>query len=114
MNIAFISYPTINLDKAVEFYQKVIGIEPLFHRKDWAEFKIEEQRFALQKVEVSQKGKNNAMIYFMSKTIEQDIKRLQSFGAKVLGSIEIKSYGKFAKFQDPEGNIFGLYQPPIK
>lgn len=114
MNIAFISYPTINLDKAVEFYQKVIGIEPLFHRNDWAEFKIKEQRFALQKVEKAQKGKNNAMIYFMSKTIEQDIKRLKSFGAKVLGSIEIKSYGKFAKFQDPEGNIFGLYQPPIK
>ena len=114
MNIAFISYPAINLDKAVEFYQKVIGIEPLFHRKDWAEFKIEEQRFALQKVEIAQKGKNNAMIYFMSKTIDQDTKRLKSFGAKVLGSIEIKSYGKFAKFQDPEGNIFGLYQPPIK
>ena len=114
MIIAFISYPVINLDKAVEFYQKVIGIEPLFHRKDWAEFKMEEQRFALQKVETKQLGQNGAVAYFLAKPIEHDINRLKGFGVKILGSIEIRSYGKFARFQDPEGNIFGLYEPPVK
>ena len=62
MIIAFISYPVINLHKAVEFYQKVIGIEPLFHRKDWAEFKIEGQRFSLQKVETVQRRQNEAVV----------------------------------------------------
>ena len=41
MIIAFVSYPVANLDRAVEFYQKVLGIEPLFHREDWAEFKLD-------------------------------------------------------------------------
>ena len=114
MIIAFISYPVINLDKAVEFYQKVIGIEPLFRRKDWAEFKMEEQRFALQKVETMQVGQNEAVVYFLAKPIERDIKRLKGLGVKLLGSIEIRPYGKFARFKDPEGNIFGLYEPPPK
>ena len=114
MIIAFISYLVINLDKAVEFYQKVIGIEPLFHRKDWAEFKMQEQRFALQKVETMQAGQNEAVIYFLAKPIEHDIKRLKGFGVKLLGSIEIQPYGKFARLQDPEGNVFGLYEPPLK
>ena len=114
MIIAFISYPVINLDKAVEFYQKVIGIEPLFRRKDWAEFKMEEQRFALQKVETMQVRQNEAVVYFLAKPIERDIKRLEGFGVKLLGSIEIRPYGKFARFKDPEGNIFGLYEPPVK
>ena len=47
--IAFISYPVSNLDKAVKFYQKVLGKEPLFHREDWAEFELGGQKLALQK-----------------------------------------------------------------
>ena len=48
--IAFISYPVSNLDKAVKFYQKVLGKEPLFHREDWAEFELGGQKLALQKI----------------------------------------------------------------
>ena len=50
MDIAFISYPVRDLNKAVEFYQKVLEIKPLFLREDWAEFELDGQRFALQKV----------------------------------------------------------------
>ena len=114
MIIAFISYPVINLDKAVEFYQKVIGIEPLFHRKDWAEFKLEGQRFALQKVKSSKAKYTGAILYFMAQPIVDNIERLKDMGAKSLGSMEIHPYGKLARFKDPEGNIFGLYEPPIK
>ncbi len=114
MIIAFTSYSVLNLDKAVEFYQKVLEIEPLFLRKDWAEFKLEEQRFALQKVETMKSGYCGAMVYFMAKPLEHHIKRLEGLGAKLLESPKIHSYGKLARFQDPEGNVFGLYEPPIK
>ena len=86
----------------------------MFHRKDWAEFKMEEQRFALQKVKTEQVGQNGAVVYFLAKPIEHNIKRLKGFGVKLSGSIEIRPYGKFARFKDPEGNIFGLYEPPLK
>ncbi len=114
MIIAFISYPVIDLDKAVEFYQKVLGIEPLFHREDWAEFKLEGQRFALQKVKTSKLEHTGATLYFMAQPMEDNIDRLQGIGAKVLGSPEIHSYGKLVRFQDLDGNVFGLYEPPLK
>jgi len=114
MIIAFVSYPVANLDRAVEFYQKVLGIEPLFHREDWAEFKLEGQRFALKKETLRQKGEDTgATVYFMAKPLQEFIDRIEGFGAKILGSVEMHSYGKLARFKDPEGNIFGLYEPPI-
>ena len=114
MIIAFITYPVFDLDRAVEFYQKVLGIKPLFHRKDWAEFKLEGQRFALQKVKSSKAKYTGAILYFMAQPIDDNIERLKNIGAKSLGSMEIHSYGKLAQFKDPEGNIFGLYEPPVK
>ena len=50
----------------------------------------------------------------MAQPIADNIERLKDMGAKSLGSMEIHSYGKLAQFKDPEGNIFGLYEPPVK
>ncbi len=113
MIIAFVSYPVVDLNKAVEFYQKVLGIEPLFHREDWAEFKIEGQRFALKKETLLQKEHSGSIVYFMAKPIQNYIDRIAGFGVPILEPVEIYSYGKLARFKDPEGNIFGLYEPPI-
>ena len=55
-----------------------------------------------------------AILYFMAQPIDDNIERLKNIGAKPLGSMEIHSYGKLAQFKDPEGNIFGLYEPPVK
>ena len=112
MIIAFVSYPVANLDRAVEFYQKVLGIEPLFHREDWAEFKLGGQRFALKKETQQQKEHAGAIIYFMAKPLQKFISRLEELDTEILGSVEIHSYGKLARFKDPEGNILGLYEPP--
>lgn len=114
MEIAFISYPVLDLGKAVEFYQKALGIEPLFHTNDWAEFKLNEQRFALQKANKMNAGHNGTLVYFMAKPMKVYIERLESIGAKLLNPPEIHSYGKLAQCQDPEGNVFGLYEPPIR
>jgi len=110
--IAFISYPVSNLDKAVEFYQKVLGKEPLFHREDWAEFELGGQKLALQKS--SSPGGIGATVYFLARPIEGFVFRLKEMDAMLEGNIEIHSYGKLARFRDPDGNILGLYEPPDK
>jgi predicted enzyme related to lactoylglutathione lyase len=112
MIIAFVSYPVADLDRAVEFYQKVLEIEPLFHSEDWAEFKLEGQRFALKKETLLQTEYTGAIVYFMAQPIQKLIDRLEGFGAKIVGTVETHSYGKLARFKDSEGNIFGLYEPP--
>ena len=108
--IAFISYPVSNLDKAVEFYQKVLKKEPLFHREDWAEFDLGSQRLALQKS--SSTSGIGATVYFLARPIEGFVFRLKELDATLDGNIEIHSYGKLARFRDPDGNVLGLYEPP--
>ena len=108
--IAFISYPVSNLDKAVEFYQKVLRKEPLFHREDWAEFDFGGQRLALQKS--SSPIGIGATVYFLAQPIEGFVFRLKELDAALDGNIEIHSYGKLARFRDLDGNVLGLYEPP--
>lgn len=107
--IAFVSYPVADLDRAVKFYQKVLRKEPLFRRDDWAEFDLDGQRLALQKSD----GPTGvgATVYFLARPIEGFVFRLKELDAKLDGNIEIHSYGKLARFQDPDGNILGLYEP---
>ncbi len=108
--ITFISYPVSDLDRAVKFYQKVLGKEPLFHREDWAEFDLDGQRLALQKSD--HRIGVGATVYFLARPIEGFVFRLKELDATLDGNIEIHSYGKLARFQDPDGNILGLYEPP--
>ena len=110
--IAFISYPVTNLDKSVKFYQKVLGKEPLFHREDWAEFELGGQRLALQMTSVpSSPSPAGATVYFLARPIEGFVLRLKELDTALVGNIEIHSYGKLARFKDPDGNILGLYEP---
>ena len=114
MDIAFISYPVCDLKKAVEFYQKVLEIEPLFLREDWAEFELDGQRFALQKVNELKSKQVGATLYFKAQPLEKHIARLERIGAKLMDTPGFYSYGKLVRFHDPYGNIFGLYEPPAK
>ena len=114
MDIAFISYPVRDLKKAVEFYQKLLEIKPLFLREDWAEFELDGQRFALQKVNELNPQKAGATLYFKAEPLEKHIARLERIGAKLIGAPEFYSYGTLVRFHDYDGNIFGLYEPPVK
>ena len=73
MDIAFISYPVRDLKKAVEFYQKLLEIKPLFLREDWAEFELDGQRFALQKVNELRPQQAGATLYFKAQPLEKYI-----------------------------------------
>ncbi len=112
MIIAFVSYPVTNLDRAVEFYQKVLGIKPLFHREDWAEFELDGQRFALKKVNTVSLEGTGATVYFMAKPLELYLDRLEALGVQFLEPVETQPFGKLVRFRDPDGNILGLYEPP--
>ena len=114
MDIAFISYPVRDLKKAVEFYQKLLEIKPLFLREDWAEFELDGQRFALQKVNELKPQQTGATLYFKAQPLEKHIARLERIGAKLMDTTKFYSYGKLVRFHDSDGNIFGLYEPPVK
>lgn len=98
------------MDRAVEFYQNVLGLKLLFKRQDWSEFEIDGQRIALHKTE--NKATGGAVISFQAEPIEETIKNLKNRGVRFVGELQVFPYGKLASFLDPDDNLIGLYQPP--
>lgn len=117
--IAFIHYCTQNLEQALKFYRDILGLELLVQNAEWVEFKVGDQRLALRQVNpMPQKPDgqhpNSAMIWLETRPIEKTIAFLNENKVHVINKLEIFSYGKTAIFEDPDGNLIGLYEPPSK
>lgn len=112
--IAYISYPVTNMARAVEFYQNVLALKPLFIRDDWSEFDLGGQRLALHKVDAHPETSAGEapFLSLLAQPIEQVIETLKQKGVKAFDPIEEHPFGKFSGFKDPDGNHLGLYQPP--
>jgi predicted enzyme related to lactoylglutathione lyase len=112
--IAYTWYPTTDMDRAVEFYQGILGFKLLFKGEDWSEFEIDGQRLALCKVDTLHQGRTSPGVSFMAQPIEIIIDTLSSKGVTFIEELKVYPYGKLVHFQDPDGNILGLYEPPPK
>ncbi len=112
--IAYIWYPTANMGRAVEFYQDLPGFRLLFQREDWSEFDIGGQRFALKKVDGLSTSQLSGTpgLSLLAQPIEETIDALTQKGVPFTGDLQQYPYGKIIHFQDPDGNILGLYEPP--
>ncbi|MEE8127064.1 MAG: VOC family protein [Nitrospinaceae bacterium] len=117
--IAFIHYPTQNLEKALEFYRDVLGFKLLVKNEEWVEFEVGGQRLALRQVDPmpprpDSSHPNGAMIWLEARPIENVITLLIKNNVNIISKLESFSYGKTATFKDPDGNLIGLYEPPAK
>jgi predicted enzyme related to lactoylglutathione lyase len=112
--IAYLWVPTSDMNRAVEFYQNLLGFKLLFQREDWSEFEIGGQRLALCKVDALHPGGTAPGISFMARPIEQVIETLSGKGVTFIEDLKVYPYGKLVHFQDADGNILGLYEPPTK
>lgn len=99
---------------AVSFYQDVLGLKLLFKKNDWAEFEIGGQRIALHKSDKPAPSSGGAVISLHAEPIEETINSLKSKGVRFVDDLKVFPYGKLASFLDPDGNLIGLYEPPIK
>ncbi len=113
-DIAFSYYCVANMDRAVKFYEKTLGLSALFKGEDWSEFKIHERRIALYKTNEPITNRGGAVISFLATPIENAIEDLKSQGVCFVKELQVFQYGKLAEFLDSEGNILGLYEPPTK
>lgn len=113
-DIAFSYYCVTNMERAVQFYEKTLGLSVLFKGKDWSEFQIRGLRIALYKTNEPIPKKGGAVISLRAKPIEKVIADLKLQGVHFIKELEVFSYGKLAEFLDSEGNVLGLYEPPHK
>ena len=112
--IAFTHYPVKNMDRAVEFYQNVLGMRLLFKGAEWSEFEIGGQRIALRHNPETLPATGGAVVSLEARPIEPAIEQLKNQGVRFVRELQIFPYGKLAGFLDSEDNLIGLYEPPQK
>jgi len=117
--IAFIHYPTQNLEQALRFYRDILGFKLLVQNEEWLEFEVSGQRLALRLIDPWTASSeppmtSGAMIWLEARPIEKSITILKSKKVLFIDELSIFSYGKTAIFKDLDGNPIGLYEPPAK
>lgn len=110
-NVVHIEIPAANVEAAGQFYQELFGWK-LQHDRDlnyamWEAGDGSGGGFP----PVSEEAKaGHVLVYIASDDIEADLKKVEELGGKVIHpKSEIPQMGWYAFFQDPTGNVLGLY-----
>jgi predicted enzyme related to lactoylglutathione lyase len=117
--VAFFEIPALNFDKAVKFYETVLGLQ--LSVVDCADEKMAffpSENGAVTGA-ISWSGKNDfrpspdgALIHLRVKNMEATLAKITANGGKITRQktkIEAEGMGYFALFTDCEGNRLGLY-----
>jgi len=111
-NIVHVEIPAANVEGAGKFYEALFG---------WKLQHFPEMNYTMWEAgdgdeyggfpEVSAENPaGQVLVYIDSDNIEADLKKVEKLGGKVLHQkTEIPGTGWFGVFQDPTGNVLGLY-----
>ena len=113
-NIAFTHYRVTDMERAVDFYQNILGLTLLFRRDDWSEFSVGGQRLAIRKEKRVAKSAaaGGAIVSFATDDIASLTAGLKEKNVRFAKEVQSFPYGKLATFFDPDDNLIGLYEPP--
>lgn len=105
-------------EEAKKVLYRGLGFELDYEQTGWIAFKMDGVQVALhpeeQKIPEISKDSHGAhaggCLTLTSDNISEDRKRLEKFGAKILGEVD-ESWGHMLTFEDPDGNILHLMNP---
>ena len=104
-----------DVDKAVNFYGRGLGLTVVKHEPDWAQVKLEEQTFWIMKIPAGKQGEISrdyrrhwtpVHLDFAVDDIQAAITRAVAAGGKLEG----RPKPELANFSDPSGNGVDLVQ----
>lgn len=106
-------YAAPDLNKAKEWYTKVLGVAPYFDEPFYVGFNVAGYEFALDPDGVVGEG---VTTYWGVEDVEEEHARLMELGATPHKPIQEVGGGiKVAAVKDPFGNVFGIiYNPHFK
>ena len=109
--IAHVEIPSTDLDRSKDFYQTVLGWEFKPFGNDYLLFNNHKGTMAgLRKVDKVAKG-DSTVFHINMPDIDSILKRVKESGGSVVrNKTVIPAMGWYALFEDPDGNIVGLYQ----
>jgi predicted enzyme related to lactoylglutathione lyase len=110
-NVVHVEIPAANVEVAGKFYQELLG---------WKISHDAQLNYAMWEAgdgsgggfpQVSQEAPaGHVLVYIHSDDIEADLKKVEELGGTVVQpKMEIPNVGWFGMFQDPTGNVLGLY-----
>jgi len=111
-NIVHVEIPAANVESAGRFYQELLGwkISPMpeMNYTMWEAGDGDEYGGFPQVSDENPAGQ--VLVYIASDDIEADLKKVVKLGGKVIHpKAEIPQTGWYGIFQDPTGNVLGLY-----
>jgi predicted enzyme related to lactoylglutathione lyase len=111
-NIVHVEIPAANVAAAGKFYQELFGWklqhDATMNYTMWEAGNGDEYGGFPQVSAENPAGQ--VLVYIHSDDIEADLKNVEKLGGKVLSlKTEIPQTGWFGIFQDPTGNVIGLY-----
>ena len=108
-----------DLNKSIDFYNNVLGMEKKQESEDWAEFMKQGTVLALHPIgkksksdeqkKISRNAKSgNILIGFNVSDLESVCNDLNKKNVKFYKNLKNESFGKHAIIEDPEGNLISL------
>lgn len=111
--IATVWVPVTDMDRAVTYYQDVLGLSVRSRSDDWSELETDGLVIGLNARESAQPATGGAVISFQpTGSIEDERDELTSRGGELTGEVSEHPWGRILPFQDSEGNDLQLYTPP--
>ncbi|MBI3162745.1 MAG: VOC family protein [Chloroflexi bacterium] len=110
-NVVHVEIPAENVEGAGKFYQELL---------DWKIVPMPDMNYVMWEAadgtgggfpQVSNEAPaGKVLIYIASDDIEADLKKAEKLGGRAIHpKTEIPNMGWFGMFQDPTGNVLGLY-----
>ena len=112
--VAAVWVPVDDMDRAVGFYGRTLGLEVTSTSPDWSEIDAGGLTIGLNAREGTSRGAGGgAVVTFQPEGgIDAEVARLEGAGVEFAGGISDHPWGRIAPFRDSEGNDLQFYAPP--
>lgn len=110
-----------DMERAIRFYRDLLGLPVTSSDDHWTALDVGGVRFGLHatggtpvpRVPRDAGGaRAGATLTLRSTNLDEDVPRLRSVGVRFVGDITRAEWGAVVAFEDPDGNVLKLMQPP--
>lgn len=114
--VANVWMPVEDIDRAVDFYENVLGLPLVKRDGQWAEVDANGVRVGLNGREpAGTRAEGGPVLTFQAESsLEETVEDLKQRGVEFPEGISEHDWGRVTTFRDTEGNNLQLYEPPLR